>query len=147
MAADLPAWSGMEVNGDEPETQEQLTNSEEQSGPESKNIDQETKQVEIRPEDLTYSNVENVQGATATQQRPQVRERMESPVGNESVTKKSDDNESLIYETISSVAAGPSRIAPPTKPLPYLLSKKLKSTSGDGNDEKQAGKVKFPVHL
>ena len=145
MAADLPAWSGMELNSGEPEKQEQiaLTNTKEQSGPESKNIDKETKQMEIEPEDLTYSNIENVEEATATQGSRQV----QGPVGDGLFTKKSDNNESLIYETISPAAAGPSGIAPPTKPLPYLLSKKLKITSGDGNSDKLVGKVKISVHL
>ena len=131
MGAVLPPWSGIDVSCDEkikenqlePEKQEQHISTKEETVVVNENTGNEIKQVEITSEDLTYSNIENVQGAITTQQNPESQRHAVPPGG-----EQSND----VYEVVPSMWS-----ALPPKPLPYSVSKKAKSGSGtaghDGN--------------
>ena len=134
MAAVLPPWSGIDVSCDEkikenhiePEKQQHISTKEE-TGAVNENTGNEIKQVEITSEDLTYSNIADVQGALTTQQNPESQGYAVPPGG-----EQSND----VYEVVS-----PARSAPPPKPLPYSESKKTKSGSGATDHDGKIGEA------
>lgn len=144
MTAVLPPWSGIDVSCDkkikenqlEPEKQEQRISTKEETVVINENTGNKSKQVEITSEDLTYSNIENVQGAITTQQNPESQGCAVPPGG-----EQSND----VYEVVSSVWS-----APPPKPLPYSVSKKAESGSGTAcHDEnlREAEKVLYALKM
>lgn len=135
MAAVLPPWSGIDISCDEkikenqlePDKKEQHISTREETGAVNENTGNEIKQLEITPEDLTYSNIADVQDTITTQQN------LESqghavPLGGE----QSND----VYEVVP-----PARSAPPPKPLPYSESKKSKSGSGTADHDGKIGET------
>ncbi|XP_073229205.1 uncharacterized protein [Porites lutea] len=155
MTVNLPAWSGIDVDNKqkmenplETEKTEQDINTNDQPGPAKENPVESTKREFVEPEDLTYSNVGEVQELKAAQSNRVPQDHSVSPHKEEPVTMESGDKESNVYETVSLEQTGPSQLVPPTKPIPYSLSKKLNSTSGgDGSvgqtekDEKSTADV------
>ena len=148
MTVNLPAWSGIDVDNKqkmenplETEKTEQDINTNDQPGPAKENPVESTKREFVEPGDLTYSNVGEVQELKAAQSNRVPQDHSVSPHKEEPVTMESGDKESNVYETVSLEQTGPSQLVPPTKPIPYSLSKKLNSTSGDDGSVRQTKKV------
>ena len=148
MTVNLPAWSGIDVDNKEKmenpletEKTEQDINTKDQPGPAKENPVEATKRAFVEPEDLTYSNVGEVQELKAAQSNQVPQDHSVSPHKEEPVAMESGDKESNVYETVSLEQTGPSQLVPPTKPHPYSLSKKLNSTSGDDGSVRQTEKV------
>ena len=148
MTMNLPAWSGIDVDNKqklenplETEKTEQGINIKDQPGPAKENPVEATKRAFVEPEDLTYSNVGEVQELKAAQSNQVPQDHRVSPHKEEPVAMENGDKESNVYETLCPVQTGPSQLVPPTKPLPYSLSKKSNSTSGDDGSVRQTQKV------
>lgn len=148
MTVNLPAWSGIDVdnkqkmeNPVETEKTEQDMNIKDQPGPAKENPVEASKQAFLEPEDLTYSNVGEVQELNAAQSNQVPQDHSVSAHKEEPVAMENGDKESNVYETPCLVQTGSSQLVPPTKPLPYSLPKKLNSTSGDDGSVRPTEKV------
>lgn len=148
MTVNLPAWSGIDVNNKqkienplEIEKTEQDIDMKDQPGPAKENSVKATKQAFVKPDDLMYSNVGEVQELKAAQSNQVPQYHSVSPHKEETIAMESGDKESSVYETVFPVQTGPSQLVSPPKPLPYSLSKKLNSTSGDDGSLRPTEKV------
>ena len=124
------------VNKREDENQLEPAQEEQPVSPEEHTSENEAADVKheekISSEEIEYSNIEDVQGAVVSQENPQMQER--------GVLGEGEDKEN-VYETISPAATGPSHSAPPAKPLPYSVSKKVKSGASAGQKLAETEKV------
>ena len=123
----LPPWSGIDVANDEnkdcqcqAEIGQQGVEGDGQTAFAIQNPNDESRQVNVNPEDLTYSNVEGQMHNTLPEH---------------------ESEPETIYE-ISPQSSSPSKSSTPFKPLPYSLSKKKKEGQADGKEKSEGTSTK-----
>ena len=135
----LPPWSGIDVANDENKAFQHQAEIIEQQGVgvngqttlAGQNTNNESTGVNVNPEDLTYSNVEDA--STATNVKGQMQK---------TLPEQEPEPES-IYEI--SPPSSPSKSSSPFKPLPYSVSKKGKkrqANAGDGEEKSEGTNTK-----
>lgn len=135
----LPPWSGTDVANDENKDFQHQAEIIGQQGVgvngqttfAGQNTNNESTGVNVNPEDLTYSNVEDA--STATNVKGQMQK---------TLPEQEPEPES-IYEI--SPPSSPSKSSSPFKPLPYSVSKKGKkrqANAGDGEEKSEGTNTK-----
>ena len=135
----LPPWSGIDVANDENKAFQHQAEIIGQQGVgvngqtlfAGQNTNNESTGVNVNPEDLTYSNVEDA--STATNVKGQMQK---------TLPEQEPEPES-IYEI--SPPSSPSKSSSPFKPLPYSVSKKGKkrqANAGDGEEKPEGTNTK-----
>lgn len=136
----LPPWSGIDVANDENKDfqcqaeiiGQQGVGVKGQTTCAGQNTNNESTGVNVNPEDLTYSNVEDASTATNVKGEMQ-----------KTLPEHEPEPES-IYE-ISPPPSSPSKSSSPFKPLPYSVSKKEKkgqANAADGKEKSEGSNTK-----